>query len=126
MGLVLGNHVSFVDVTLDLLSHTSTLHPQTVLDPVSKTVLGALASVWQQVLDAVLAGHLDQLGLAALRVDGVLPLARHGVLVEAEGVRPGLLGGRLGAPLGDDGGGGVSGEEALQRRWQRLCQLDEL
>lgn len=118
--------MSLVNVTLDLLSHTCTLDSQTMLDTMCQSVLSALACRGQQVLDAVLARHLDKLGLATLRVGWILPLARHGVLVKAEGVRSCLLVTGLGGGFGDDGGGRIAGEEALQRSRQRLGQLDEL
>lgn len=104
-----------MNVTLDLLSHTSALDPQTVLDPVSQAVLGTLASLGQQLLDAVFPRHLDQLSLPALRVYGIVPFSRRGMLVEAEGVRALLLEGCLGGLFGKDGGGRVSSEEPLQR-----------
>lgn len=117
---VLGNHVSFVNMTLDPLSNPGTLDSQTVLDTISQSELGALGCGRQQPLDAILPRHLHQLRLPALRVHGVVPFARHGVLVESERVRSLLLGGRLGLALGDEGGGRPAGEESLERRRERL------
>ena len=118
--------MSLVDVSLDALSHTGTLHAQTVLHAIRQAVLDALLGLGQQVLDTVLARHLDQLRLPALRVHGILPDAGCGVLVDLEGVRAGLLVLCRGVALGDDGGGRPAGEEALQRGRQRLGQLDEV
>ena len=115
-----------MDVTLDLLSHTSTLDSQAMLDPMSQLVFGSLSCVGQQILNTVLTSHLDQLSLAALGVYGILPFPCHGVLVEAERVRSLLLVSSLGCVFGKDGGGGISGKEALQRSGQRLCEADEL
>lgn len=123
---VLCNHMSFVDMTLDLLSHASTLDSQTMLNTVSQLVLSALTCFWQQILDAVLTGHLDQLSLATLRVDRVLPFTCHWVFVEAERVRSLLLVSGLWGVFGEDGGGRIAGEEALQWCGQRLCKPDEL
>lgn len=115
-----------MNVSLDLLSHTGTLDPQSVLDAMSEAILGALVGLGQQLLDAVLARQLDQLGLAALGEHGALPLAGGRVLVEAEWVRALLLVRSRGGSLGDDGDGGPAGEEALQGGRQRLGQLDEV
>lgn len=117
---VLGNHVSFVNVTLDPLSNTGTLDSQTVLDTVSKSELGALGCRRQQLLHAILPRQLHQLRLSTLRVHGVVPFARHGVLVVSEWVCSFLLVGRLGLTLGDEGGGRPAGEESLERRRERL------
>ncbi len=84
---ILGNHVSLVNASLDLLSNTSTLYPETVLNAMRQSKLGPLCRLGQQLLDAVLARKLDQVGLPARRVHGVLPLASLFILVEAKRVR---------------------------------------
>jgi len=120
--------VSLVNVSLDLLSDTRALDPQAMLHTVCQAVFRALGRLGQELLDAVLARQLDELRLPPLRVYRVLPLSCHGMLVEAEGVRPLLLiGGRLGGgALGENGGGRPARKEALQRRRQRLGQLHEV
>lgn len=105
--------MSLVDVTLDRLPNTGTLDPQTVLDAMGEAILGALVRLGEEVLDAVAARHLHELRLPPLRVGGILPPARGGMLVESERVRPQLLVVRRGGALGDDGGGWPAGEEAL-------------
>lgn len=121
---ILCNHVSFVDVTLDLLSHTSTLHSQTVLNTVRKSVFGSLCRLGQQILNSVLACQLHQLRLSAVRVHRVLPLPCDGVFVESERIRSLFLvaGGR--STNGLDRCRRPSGKESLERFRQRLGQLD--
>lgn len=121
---VLCNHVSLVDVALDLLSHTSTLYSQTVLDTLSELVLGALVRLRQQLLNAMLPRQLHELHLPPLGIDRVLPSSGDGVLVESEGVRPLLLERRRRRAGSDERCGRPAGEEALQRLWQSLCELD--
>lgn len=123
---VLCNHVSLVDVALDLLAHTRALDSQTVLDTLGQLVLGALGGVRQQLLNAVLPRQLHQLRLSPLRIDRILPSPRHGMLVESKRVRPLFLEGRRRRAGSDERRGRPARKEALQRLREALCELDEV
>ncbi len=123
---VLGNHVSLVNVSLDLLSHARTLDAQAVLDAVRQALRRVLLRGRQQVRDAVVARHLQELCLPPRRVHGVLQTTCHGVFVEFERVRAQLLKGCRRRAGRDQGSGWPAGKEALQGLWQALGELDEL
>lgn len=123
---VLCNHVSFVDVTLDPLSHTSTLDSQTMLNTLSQLVLCALVRLGQQLLNAMLSRQLHELHLPSLRIDRVLPSSGDGVLVESEGIGSLLLEWRRSGAGSNERCRRPAGKEALQRLWQALCELDEI
>jgi hypothetical protein len=123
---VLCNHMSFVDVTLDLLSHTGTLYSQTVLNTLSQLVLCALVRLRQQLLNAVLSCQLHELHLPPLRIDRVLPSSSDGVLVESERVRSLLLEWRRRSAGSNERCRRPASKEALQRLRQALCELDEI
>lgn len=106
--------MSLVQATLDLLSHTGTLYAQAVLNAVCQSRLLALGRLRQQLLDAVVVCHLDELSLAALRVRRVLPLARYRMLVGHERVRSLALVGGKGRAAGNNSSRRPTGEEALQ------------
>lgn len=108
-----GHDHSLVNLSLDLLSHTRTLDPQTKLDTLGDASLGTLDRGWQKLLDAILACELDELGLSTQRVDRVMPLAGIGVLVGGERIRRELLEASLGSAGGSNRGGWPASEEAL-------------
>lgn len=118
-------------MTLDLLPNTRTLDPQPELHPPRQPVLRPLRRLWQQILNAIRLGHLNQLRLSPHRVYRVVPFPRPRVLPEPERVRPlelvrSLRG--LGAVRrrGLDCRGGVPREEALELPRERLGEVDEL
>lgn len=118
--------MSLVDASLDLLSHTSTLYPQTMFNPLCKLVFGALLRLREQLFDSVLARQLHELSLPPIRIDRVLPFSCDWVLVEDEGVWALLLVACRCGAVGDDGGWGPAGEEALERRREGLCELNKV
>lgn len=123
---VLCSQHSLVSMTLDFLPDTGTAHLQTVLDPVPYALLGALGREGQQLLDALLAGQLDELGLAPQRELGVVPLAGDGVLVRQERVRRRPVLDRVGPRRRrQDLVRRILGEEPLQTRVHLLRELDE-
>lgn len=126
MDNVLCNHVSFVDVTLDLLSHTGTLYSQAVLNTLSQLVLCALVRLRQQLLNSMLSCQLHELHLSPLRIDWVLPSSSDGVLVESERARSLLLEWRRMSAGSNERCWRPAGKEALQRLRQALCELDEV
>lgn len=120
------NHVSLISMTLDLLSHTSTLDPQSVLYTISKPGISSLARFWQQLFHAIHTRHLDQICLPPGRVHGILPLSRRGILIRSERVWSLLLKVRLGGTRGLEGCWRPSCEESEQRRGKLLRQPDVL
>lgn len=122
---ILCNHVSFVNVTLDLLSHTRTLYPQTMLNTMSQLEFGALGRLRQQLFNPVLSRQLHELRLSSLRVDGILPSACHGVFVESKWIGSLLLEWRRSSAGSDERRWRPARKEALQRLWEALCELDE-
>lgn len=115
-----------MDVTLDFLSNTRALDAQAVLDAVHQALRRVLVRRRQQVRDAVVARHLEQLRLPPRRVHGVLQAAGLRVLVEFEGVRPQFLEGGRRRARRREGSGWPAGKEALQGLRQALGQLDKL
>lgn len=73
-------------MTLDLLTQTSTLHPQPKLHPLRQSRLRPLLRIRQQLLHSVLPRQLDKLSLSAQGVFWVVPFAGHRVLPREERV----------------------------------------
>ena len=110
--------MTFVGVTLDSLSGTGTLDPETKLHPLGQLRLRALCALGEKFLNAILSRHLHKFGLPPQRVDRVMPLARHGVLPESERIGTRKLVRRLrglGAfrSRGENRCGWIPGKEAL-------------
>lgn len=96
-----------------------------MLDPVPYAFLGALGCEGQQLLDALLAGQLDELCLTPQRELGIVPLASDGVFVRQERIRGGaVLDGVRPCRGRQDLVRGILGQEALQSWMQLLRELD--
>lgn len=127
---ILAVQASLELVALDALAHARALDAGAELDLLGEADLGLLARPRQQVLDAVLARVLDQHGLPAQRVDGVVAPLRHGVDRRQERivrrvVDVGLVARRdllLGLP--EDLRRRVAREEGQERLGERLGERD--